>query len=138
MPRSSLLVTAIEQRGFIYCDTGFRLRVSYEEILIVYFIKNGVKNVLLFEVEMPRRYHLPSEKCMALHLNKLESLLLKDTLCQVRLILFKWLLRSRWKCEKFIDGQTDEQIDRRTTGSEKLTWAISSYEQKSHVLFFIH
>ena len=63
-------------------------------------------------------------------MSKLESLFLKDALCQVWLKLFRWLLRRRWKCEKFIDGQTDM----RTTGSEKLTWVFSSYEPNRHLL----
>ena len=49
--------------------------------------------------------YLPFEKGGALHLNKLESPLPKDALCQVWLKLAQWFWRKRWKCEKFTDGQ---------------------------------
>ena len=76
----------------------------------------------------------PLEKDMALHLNKLKSPLLKDTLCQ-SLKLDQWFRRRRflkfiigplvlrkekkmWKVYWQTDGQTTD--DRR---SEKLRWA---------------
>ena len=47
------------------------------------------------------RNYLPLEKGGALHLNKLESPLPNDALCQVWLKLALWFWRWRWKCEKF-------------------------------------
>ena len=80
--------------------------------------------------------YLLLEKGGALHLNKLESPLPKDALCQVWLKLAQWFWRRRWKCEKFTDRQTDRQTtDNRW--SEKLTWAFSSGELKiSHCIIF--
>ena len=42
-------------------------------------------------------YYLPLEKGVALHLNKIESPLPKDALCQVWLNLASWFLRRRLK-----------------------------------------
>ena len=61
------------------------------------------------------------EKDRALHLNKLESPLLKDTLCQVWLKLVLCFWRRRRKCEKFTISMTTNKFR-----SEKLTWAFSS------------
>ena len=58
----------------------------------------------------------PCKKGGALHLNKLESPLPKNVLCQVWLKLAEWFWRRRWKCEKFKDRQTDRQTDGRTDG----------------------
>ena len=72
--------------------------------------------------------YLNFEKGVALHLNKLESPLPKDALCQVWLKSAQFWRKS-WKCEKFIDRQTD----RKTTDnrwSKKLTRAFSSGELK--------
>ena len=52
-------------------------------------------------------YYFPLEKGVALHLNKFESPLPKDILCQVWLKLAKLFLNRRRKCEKFTDRQTD-------------------------------
>ena len=82
------------------------------------------------------RNYLPLEKGGALHLNKLESPLPKDALCQVWLKLAQWFWRRRWKYEKFTDGRTDRRTDRQTTDDrwwEKLTWAFSSGELKINV-----
>ena len=57
------------------------------------------------------RNYLPLEKGGALHLNKLESPSLRNTLCQVWLKLAQWFWRRRRKCEKFTDRQTDRQTD---------------------------
>ena len=65
-------------------------------------------------VSSPFHNYLPLEKGEALHLNKLESLSLRDTLCQVWLKLAQWFWRRRWKCEKFTDGRTHGQTDRQT------------------------
>ena len=74
--------------------------------------------------------YLPLEKGVALHLNKLDSPLPKNTLCQVWLKLVQWFWRRRWKCEKFTDGGTDGQTDRQqTTGDQK-----SSLELKTIVI----
>ena len=71
------------------------------------------------------RYYLPLEKGVALHLNKYESPLPKDALCQVWLKLAQWFLSKIWKCEKFTDRRREGQTDIRW--SEKLTnWAFSS------------
>ena len=72
--------------------------------------------------------YLPLEKGRILHLNKLESPLLKDALCQVWLKLAQWFWR-RWKCEKFTDRRTDRQTDdgqqviRKAQLSFQLRWA---------------
>ena len=88
------------------------------------------------------RNYLPLEKGGNLHLKKLESPSPKDALCQVWLKLVQWFWRRRWKCEKFIDGQTDRRTDRQTDRqktddrwSEKLTWAFSSGELKRNALW---
>ena len=49
----------------------------------------------------------PLEKCMTLHLNRLESPSPKDTLCQIWLKLALWFLR-RWNYEKFTDRRRDD------------------------------
>ena len=51
---------------------------------------SGPKEFSLF------RNYLPLEKCMALHLNKLQSPLPKDALCQVWLKLAQWFWRKRF------------------------------------------
>ena len=43
------------------------------------------------------QYQCPLKKGVALHLNKLESTLPKDTLCQVWLKLAQWFWRRRFK-----------------------------------------
>ena len=53
---------------------------------------------------------------MTLHLNKFELSLPKDALCQVWWKLARRFWRTRWKYEKFTDGQTD---GRRTTGDQR-------------------
>ena len=57
------------------------------------------------------RYYLPLENGGALYLNKLESSLPKDALCQVWLKLAQWFLRRRGKCEKFRDRRTHRRTD---------------------------
>ena len=51
-------------------------------------------------------YYLPLEKEGALHLNKLESPLPKNALCQVELKLAQCFWRRRWKFEKFTTTTT--------------------------------
>ena len=81
--------------------------------------------------------YLPLEKGGVLHLNKLESPSLMDSLCQVWLKLTQWFLRRIRKLEKFTDGQTDRQTpDERL--SEKLTWAFSSGELKKVKMWQAH
>ena len=64
------------------------------------------------------------EKGLTLQLNKLESHLPNDALCQDWLILAQWFLKRTQKCESLqTDRQRDGQTDRR---SEKLTCAFSS------------
>ena len=69
--------------------------------------------------------YLPLEKCMALHLNKFESPLPNDALCQVWLKLVKWFWRRRWKSEKFTNEQMDDrqQVIRKACLSFQLRWA---------------
>ena len=80
--------------------------------------------------------YLPFGKGVALHLNKLESLSTKDTLCPVWLKLAQWFWRRRWKCEKFtdrqMDGRTDDgrQVIRKAHLSFQLRWA------KKHALYW--
>ena len=73
--------------------------------LIIWFWKKTFKFVNVFLLFLN---YLPFEKGVALHLNKLESPPPKDALWQVWLKLAQWFWR-RWKCEKFTDGQTDDQ-----------------------------
>ena len=53
----------------------------------------------------------PLEKCGALHLNKSESHLPNDNLCQIWLKLTMWFWRRRWKCEKFTTTMTTMTTD---------------------------
>ena len=76
--------------------------------------------------------YLPLEKGRALHLNKLESPLLKDALCQVWLKLAQWFWRSRWKYEKFTDGRTDEHTDGQTDRSTEYGRQVI---RKAHLSF---
>ena len=68
------------------------------------------------------RNYLPMEKGMAHLLQKLESPLSKDALCQVWLKLTKWFWR-KWKCEKFKGRWTDR---RRTTDHPKSSIELSA------------
>ena len=53
----------------------------------------------------------PSKKGRTLHLNKLEPLLPRDTLCQVWLKLAWWFWNRRWQCEKFTTTPTTTTTD---------------------------
>ena len=53
-------------------------------------------------------------------LNKLESPLPKDALCEVWLKLAQWFCRRRWKCEKFTDSR------RQTPGDQKSSIGCST------------
>ena len=77
-----------------------------------------------FNIILHFRYYLPLEKGMALHMNKLESPLPKDALCQVLFKFVQWFWRRSWKCEKFTDGQTDDrqQAIRKAHLSFQLRW----------------
>jgi hypothetical protein len=72
------------------------------------------------------RYYLPWRRGFLLPLNKPESLLPKDDLCQVWLKLAEWFWRRSRKCKSL---QTGTRTDGQTHGStddgrlEKLTWA---------------
>ena len=76
--------------------------------------------------------YLPLEKGGTLHLNKLQSPPLKDTLCQVWLKLAQCFWRRWWKCEMFTDRQTDRQTDdgqkviRKANLNFQLRWAKKS------------
>ena len=80
------------------------------------------------------RYYLPFEKCWALHLKKIESVLPKDALCLVWLKLVKRFWRRRWKYEKFTTTSKTTKTTTDKVWSEKLTWASSSGELK--MVFF--
>ena len=71
----------------------------------------------------PFRNQLPLKKGMTLHLDKLEFPPPKNALCQVWSKLAQ--LRQRWQCEKFTDGQTDDeqQVIRKAHLSFLLRWA---------------
>ena len=69
----------------------------------------------------------PLGKTVALHLNKLESTLPKNALCQVWLKLVHW--RRRWKYKMFMTTRTTTMTT--TTDkfwSKELTWALGSGE----------
>ena len=57
---------------------------------------SGEEDFLILSMILLFRNYLPLKKGGALHLNKLESSLPKDTLCQVWLILATWFLRGRF------------------------------------------
>ena len=73
------------------------------------------------------RNYLLLETGRALHLNKLESPLPKDALCQVWLKLAQWFWRRRWKCEKFTKTTTTTDngqiLIRKAHLSLRLRWA---------------
>ena len=93
------------------------------------------KRVLkVFNVFLLFHNNLPFEKGVVHHLHKHESPSPKYAMCQVWLKFAQWFWR-RWKCEKFTDGRTDWQTDDRW--SEKLLWAFSSGELKTHH-FLLH
>ena len=77
-------------------------------------------------------YHLPLERDYPLHLNKLESPLPKDDLCQVWLKLVQRFRRRSRKCKSLqTDRQTARQTDgqtdgRRTTGDQKSSLELSA------------
>ena len=103
--------------------------------LVVIGLMDLEKN--LFKISVYFRYfrnHLPLEKGVALHLNKLEFPSPKNALSQF------WHSGSEEEDENvtFTDRQTERQAGRQTDGqtmearrSEKLTWAFSSGELKS-------
>ena len=85
---------------------------------------------LYHNVEQERKKTItPIFEGVGLYLNKLESPLPKNALCQVWLKLSQWLWKRRQKCEKFTNRQTDGQITYNLL-SEKLTWAFISGELK--------
>ena len=73
--------------------------------------------------------HLPLEKDVTLHLNKLASLSPKDALWQVWLKMAQWFWRRRRKCEKFMKTTTTTTTDngqiliRKSHLSLRLRWA---------------
>jgi hypothetical protein len=82
--------------------------------------KNILSAILLF------CYYLPLEKGDPLHLNKLETPLPKDDLCQVWLKMAQWFWRRSQKCKSLqTDGQTDRQTDRqmdRRSDGQTVRW----------------
>ena len=80
------------------------------------------------------RNYLPLEKGGALHLNKLESPLPKDALCQVWLKLAQRFWRRRWKCEKFTTTTTTTDngqiLIRKAHLSLRLRWAKKDTENQ--------
>ena len=89
---------------------------------------SGEEDFLIFvNVFSLFRNYLPLEKDRALRLNKFESPSPKDALCQIWLKLAQWFWRRRWNGEKFTDGRTDGQTDRRwTTGDQKSSLELSA------------
>jgi hypothetical protein len=75
-----------------------------------------------FSVFLLFRYNLPLENGYTLPLNKLESPLPKDDLCQVWLKFAQWFWRRSRKC-KIYDGQTN---GRRTKGDQKSSLEFSA------------
>jgi hypothetical protein len=121
--------------------------ISFEKDLALYFHKldfpSSKDNLYMYQVWMNlvcwlwrRRFsknfsvfllfchYLPLEKSYPLRLNKFESPLPKNDLCQVWLKLVQWLWRRSRKCKS---SQRDRQTDGR---SEKLPSAFSSGELK--------
>jgi hypothetical protein len=65
------------------------------------------------------RYYLPLEKGYPFPLNKLESPLPKDDLCQVWLKLLEWFWRRSRKCKSLqTDRQTARQTNRQTDAGQ--------------------
>ena len=90
--------------------------------------RRSLKVVTLFLL-FPK--YLSWGKHVALHLNKLESPLPNNALCQFG---WHWPIASRDVDENVKCLQTDRQTDGRTGGqqrSEKLTWALSSGELRN-------
>ena len=87
-------------------------------------ILNVVNVILLF------CNYLPLGKGMALHLNKLESPVPKDALCQVK--IGPGFLEKKSKIGK-VYRQTNRRTNRQTTDDQK-----SSLELSSQVLSLIH
>ena len=80
----------------------------------------------------PYYMYLPLENSMALHLNKLESTLPKDALCQLWLKLAEWFWRGGWKCEKFKMTTDNGQISiRKAHLSLQLRWDKNEFSFKS-------
>jgi hypothetical protein len=75
----------------------------------------------IFSVFLLFRYYLPLEKGYPLLLNKLESPLPKDDLCQVWLELVQWFWRSR-KC-KSLQTDAGQRAIRKSHLSFQLRWA---------------
>ena len=74
------------------------------------------------------RNYLPLEKGGTLHLNKLESPLPKDALCQFWLKLAQWFWREKMKMWK-VYRQTDAETDGQTDDGRKVIWkAHLSYQ----------
>ena len=69
----------------------------------------------------------PLGKRGALHMNKIQSFLPKNSLWQVRLKLAQWFWRRRSECEQFTD---ERRTNRRTTGDKKSSRAFISGKLK--------
>jgi hypothetical protein len=82
----------------------------------------------IFSVLLLFRYYSPLKMGYLFLLNKLESPLSKDDLCQVWLKLAQWFWRKSWKCKSLqTDRQTDGQTERRrTTGDQKSSLELSA------------
>ena len=64
-------------------------------------------------------YYLPLEKDGTHHLDRFDSLVPKDHLCQVWLKLALWFWRRRWKCEIFTTTTIRSEIFLNWTRSNK-------------------
>ena len=85
----------LEKKIFKFCQMYFHYFVIISEVwlkLAQWFCRRFFEFVHALS---QFRNYLPFEKGGALYLNKLESLLLKDALCQVWLKLAQWFWRRR-------------------------------------------
>ena len=92
------------------------MHFHYMNNMTIASTRNPAPGVMEFTIDfipenMVFYYHLPLEKGMTLYLNKFESPLPKDGLCQVCFKLANWFWRRSRKSEKFIDRQIDRQMD---------------------------
>ena len=118
--------------NFVDIFSLFCIYLPLETSLAHHFIKLEFSLIKKFGWNWPRqkkiiefrqcvtlfRHHHPLGKKLTLHLNKHKFPSTKDALSKDWLT--QWYLKRRWKCQMFIDGETDGQTHgRRTTGDHK-------------------
>ena len=81
---------------------------------------------------------IPLKNDGVLCLNKLESPLHNDYLCQVWLKFAHWFLRKRQKCEKLTTATMTTTTDNRQTSNRKLTCTFGSGELKKKKKIYHH